>query len=126
MDKQIARAAAMALGLHASATPEMAAHSLQWRGAKECVERAQLRLLWELTHKAPRKARRVHHELVHSTAVEGGSQAGPNAIDGALALWLRTDTLYDVPAAKPVTTTGKFRVVTSAKGRFTSVLKSCT
>ena len=63
LDKRVARTAALALGLHPSVTPEMGAHSLQYRSAQHRVERLQMRLLWELQHTAPRKTRRVFHEL---------------------------------------------------------------
>ena len=67
LNKQIARGAAIALDLHATVTPEMAANDLQWHNAEYRVQLAQMRLLWDLQHNAPRKARRVYRATMSST-----------------------------------------------------------
>ena len=69
LNKHIARGAAVALGLHTSVTPEIAANDLQWNNAEYRVQLAQMRLLWELQHSAPRKARRIYRATVSSTAM---------------------------------------------------------
>jgi hypothetical protein len=67
LNKHIARGAAVALDLHTSVTPEIAANDLQWRNAEFRVQLAQMRLLWDLQHSAPRKARRIYRAAVSST-----------------------------------------------------------
>jgi hypothetical protein len=62
--------AAIALDLHATVIPEMAANDLQWHNAEYRVQLAQMRLLWDLQHNAPRKARRVYiprHHVIYRT-----------------------------------------------------------
>jgi hypothetical protein len=53
LNKHVAHGAALALGLHHTVTPGIAANELGWRNAQHRIQLADIRLLWELHHTAP-------------------------------------------------------------------------
>ena len=67
LNSEVARGAALVLGLHHTATPAIAADMLQWRNAEQRVQHTQMHLLWELQHTAPPKTRRIYQALIAPT-----------------------------------------------------------